>query len=491
MTPSFRHKHRVRSEAGSILATSLMSVAVLAMFAAVALYRVQPRLATTYHSASWSEALNAAESGMDMALQAMNNSVTSPGTAWAGWTPSDAATFPKTWVPTIAAHGGDGNTKIYCKVTVDNSIVDGTGAKWMRARSQGVAELPAASRAGIESGVRATNGTKTFRSILRKERFRGDQTGGVLRLPQITRTLEALAAPPGTRLYIRGLTTQNFISMSGSAYTDSFDSTDPAKSTGGQYDPLKKQSHGDIATNAAGGLSNLRSTYVWGDASSNGGAILNATNVQGNSYNNFTTTLPPVAKPVWSTFNVSPVAINNPGAPVTLPGGPAGSPQNYKLTTLTISNASNPLILAPHAAGAESYVNIWVTGKTTVSGSGFIQQQPGVHVQIFSEDDITVSGGGVMNQTNVASNLQIFGVTPASGTNKVTVSGSANFIGILNAPAFDITISGSGRFCGAAIGNSAVLSGGGGFHYDEDLANFGGGSGNAKYQYASWIEDIR
>src|SRR5678815_5445093 len=119
------------SETGSILATTMMSIAMLAAFAAAALYRVQPRLATTYHSSSWSEAFNAAEAGADLALKAMNDSVMSPDTAWAAWTPNDATTFPKTWVPTIAPHGGDGNTKVYCRVTADNSIVDRNGAKWI------------------------------------------------------------------------------------------------------------------------------------------------------------------------------------------------------------------------------------------------------------------------------------------------------------------------------------------------------------------------
>jgi hypothetical protein len=104
-------------QAGSILPTALMSTTILAMIAAAAMYRVMPRLSTTYHSASWAEALYAAETGADMALRAAKHSLTAPATAWAGWSPSDGNTFPKTWVPTIAPHSGDGNTKIYTKVT--------------------------------------------------------------------------------------------------------------------------------------------------------------------------------------------------------------------------------------------------------------------------------------------------------------------------------------------------------------------------------------
>ena len=468
----------------------MMSIAMLAAFAAAALYRVQPRLATTYHSSSWSEAFNAAEAGADLALKAMNDSVMSPDTAWAAWTPNDATTFPKTWVPTIAPHGGDGNTKVYCRVTADNSIVDRNGAKWIRVRSLGVAELPGTSRTGIEAAVCAVDGTKTFRSILRKERFIADQTGGVLHLPQIVRTVEALAAPPSARRYSRALLAQDSIKMSGSALIDSFDSSDATKSTNSLYDAAKRQSNGDIASNSSGELSDLNDKYVYGDASSNGGVIHDTANVQGNVYNNFTTDIAPVGKPVWSTFNVNPVAIKDPSSTVTLQGGPVGSPQNFKLTELKISHDSRRLILAPHETGAESYINIWVTGKMSVLGNGYIEQQPGVHVQIFCEDDITIGGGGFVNQSNIAANLQVFGINPESGTPKVHLSGGAGFTGVLNAPEFPLEISGNGTFVGAVIAKSVKFGGNGGFHYDEALANFSA-NGGTKYQYASWIEDIR
>ena len=80
-------------------------------------------------------------------------------------------------------------------------------------------------------------------------------------------------------------------------------------------------------------------------------------------------------------------------------------------------------------------------------------------------------------------------MTPASGSRNATFSGTADFVGILNAPAFDMIQSGSGKFVGALIGRSATLNSSGGFHYDEDLVNFTY-AGPADYQYTSWIEDL-
>ena len=477
------------TKTASVLPAALMSSVVLAMLAAASLYRVTPRLATTYHSASWAEALLAAETGADMALKAMNDSATTPDTAWAAWTPSDATTFPKTWVPTIADHGGDGNTKIYAKITVDNSIVDGMGSRWMRVRSMGVAELPAASRTGIEGGVRNISGTKTFRSILRKERFKADVTGGLLRLPQVVRNIEVMAVPPGRRVYVRGLTVQNEMIMKGTETFDSYDSADAAKSTNGQYDPAKRQNNGDVASNSTGGISDVKGAKVYGDASSNGGTIKNTGGVTGSVYNNFSTTFAPVNKPTWTSFNMSPVAISDPSTPVTLVGGTRAAPQNYKLTDLSIKSKTGPLILAPHLAGQESYINIWVTGKLSVTSNGVISQMPGVHVRIFVEDDIAVGGSGFSNQNGNANYLEVFGVTPASGTKNVNFSGSADFIGVLYAPAYDFSFGGTTDLFGAMIGRSASFNGNPAIHYDESLANLIGTDNS--YQFVSWIEDVR
>lgn len=485
--------HRSRpAEAGSILATAMMSMAVLAMLTAATIYRITPRLASTYHSASWNESLNSSEAGLDMALKAMNASTTAPATAWVGWAPSDATTFPKVWTPTIAAHGGEGNNKVFCKVTVDNSITDINGAKWMRVRSTGIAELPLASRSGIEGGLLSVAGTKTFRGVLRKERYTSDLSGGALRLPQVARTVEALAPPVGARLFVRALLTQNEIKLISPFSVDSFDSTSSAKSTSGQYDVAKRQSNGDIASTSAGGISALNNCFVRGDASCNTGTMSGTTNVTGNQYNNFSTTIPAVATPTFSSINGAYSAITNPAAAVTLTGGPSGAPQNYKLTDLTVSDSAKSLILAPHAAGQESYINIWVTGASTISGTGFIQQQPGVHVKFYGEGSILLGGTGWVNQTYKPANLQVYGVTPAVYSTKDFRVTSGTFIGVFNGGAtFDLTISGTGTFIGAAIGREADYSGSGAFHYDESLSNLGANGAPTSYQYASWIEDIR
>ena len=190
----------------------------------------------------------------------------------------------------------------------------------------------------------------------------------------------------------------------------------------------------------------------------------------------------------------NPTAITNPSAPVTLTGGPSYSPENYKLSNLSVNNGIGRLILASHdvTGKQESYVNIWVTGGTTSSGTGIIQQDPHVHVKIYGEGSILIGGAGWDNQTRLAANLMAFGVTPPSYVLRDFRVQSSTFIGVFNGGnTFDLTIEFGATFIGAAIGREADYSGAGAFHYDESLSNLSSTGGPVTYQYASWIEDIR
>ena len=121
-----------------------------------------------------------------------------------------------------------------------------------------------------------------------------------------------------------------------------------------------------------------------------------------------------------------------------------------------------------------------------MSGSGYITQDPAVHVKYYVEDDITVSGSSFNNQSGLAKNLEIIGI---GNNNKVTVSGDGSFIGTINAPGFNVTVSGQANLSGAFIANSLNISGSGSVHYDESLSKYGNSSSLGNYAYGSWFED--
>ncbi len=115
--------------------------------------------------------------------------------------------------------------------------------------------------------------------------------------------------------------------------------------------------------------------------------------------------------------------------------------------------------------------------------------QAGVKVKIYTEGDITLVGNPVVNQSNVAEAMQFFGVTPSDRTTrKAQIGGAAQFIAVLNAPAYDMKINGGGEFFGSFILRTVTMLGGGtAIHYDEALPR----SGGTIWKMASWTEDVR
>ena len=468
---------------------ALVTLFVLAFAASSVFYYVANRYQTAFQSNSWNEALIVAESGVDTAMQALNASASSPSTAWTGWTPSDGTTFPKTYKSTLPAHIGDGNNKMYVSVTVDNSITDSSGYVWPRITSAGTTEVPGLPRVGYAPAVLSLAGTKNHFNILRRIAMKSDVTGGALHLPQTTRTIQVVSKPLPTSIFKKSVVVKGAMSMSGGAYTDSFDSSNPAMSTNGQYDQTKRQKHGDIASNASGNLSNLRSSYVYGNAYSNGGTIQNTQNVQGTVYNNFATTITSVSNPSFSGVPISTTVDVSGSNTQTLTAGTSAAPTNYILSKLSASG-NGIVILAPPSPNQDSYINIWVTGDITTSGNGYIQQLKGVHATIWVDGKVTVSGNAFDNENNTASYLTVNGVTPSNGsTNSYTVSGNGTFIGVVNAPSYNLTLSGNGDFMGSFIMNTMTISGNAGFHYDQALGS-ASGANSLSYEFASWVEDV-
>ncbi len=112
-----------------------------------------------------------------------------------------------------------------------------------------------------------------------------------------------------------------------------------------------------------------------------------------------------------------------------------------------------------------------------------------VHATYYVDDDISVSGNAYNNQSGLAANVVLDGV----GTNNsATISGNGTWIGVVNAPGFDVTISGNGSYVGALIGNTLTISGNASFHYDQALnANSTTTAAIGNYAFASWFEDTR
>ena len=448
---------------GSVLVVTLLTIAILALLAAHVCRVVTARTRTFYQAASWNEALSAAEAGADLAIAALR------ADSWTGWQGPDAKGVRTLQTP-VLTHGGEGNTSFSATVKLDSP--NGT---YYRIRSTGIAQLPGVSVASYDK-----LDNRLRRLSLRSDRGSGVKIAGQSR---VARTIEVIAR--GANPYTRALLLTNSLSANNSgSYTDSFDSGNPAKSTNGMYDKTKRQSKGHISSNDSTG-SDLKGMFIHGDLSYSGPTILNTQNVQGKIIVPFADNAPPVPKPNWTSLTANMGTIT---ASTTLKAGVVGSPTRYKVASVKL-NTGTALTFSPPAAGQQGEVEVWVTGDFNNGGSAQIVSQPGVKVKIYTEGQIVLLGNAVLNQSNVAASMQFFGVSPADGSTRAAqVGGAADFIAVLNAPAYNLKINGGGEFFGSFILRTVSMVGGNtAIHYDEALPR----SGGTLWKKASWTEDVR
>jgi len=529
-------------EEGSILIMVLMTITILTLLCATSLYVTSQDANATTQTTSWQQAMAGAEAAVDQAMNALNTNT------WTGWytitgssvpaaQPSPSATpFPSgggsvpgagqyNYYSSSFALQGEASNSVSVWVTVDNGSVAPTPSASQSLTNNGAQAYRIRATATVSApGPKRVSNNK-LDNDLRHISLQFDRLTGTTNTDshgQATRRIELVAVPVAQNLWARAITLKNGIKMSGNAYVDSFDSSNPFKSTTGQYDPTKRQTNGDIGlTN--NNNSDLGNTYVYGSVQYSGPAIKNTTNVQGGVPTPFNAAIPATVDPIvsasanWATTDNLPQysTIQQSSVPAFQVSG--GSPVNYAsyttsggsppttlpaltFTAASSSNASSPMLIKvngdftlsgnntfkiakPSSGTPPYYVVIWVTGQFTTSGNAQIIQDANVKVTWIVDNNISVSGNSYTNQSGLAANTTFIGV----GTGyTITDSGNGNFIGTFNAPGYDITISGNGAFIGAAIGNTITISGNGGFHYDQALA---GSSGVANYAYASWFED--
>lgn len=467
-------KLKRRSQSGSSLLAALGILALTSMVIGAALYEARDRYRTCHQSLRWSQAAHAAEAGVELALMsAQQDSWVADGWPAAPGSPgitAETKSFP-------LSDGGTGSGSTTAEVSVDK--IDMSGVEWLRIRSVGLADLSGGAVVGAEP-----QDVMLRKLTLRQDRNTGASVGTT---PRATRMLEVLARPRTKSPYVRPILTDQKFSMSGGE-VDSFDSDDPAKSTGGLYDVAKRQSNGEVGINDTAGISDFGNAFIYGNVGYTGADPTNMTNVQGAVSSSFNVPVNPIIAPTWTTFNATPALITS---TMTLTGGTKGSPARYKVSSVNLGTGK-VLTVVPHAAGAESYVEVWVTGNFTTSGNGYIDQQPGVHVTYHIAGDVTVTRSSFQNQTNLAAKNVLKVISPAAGVNQqVNISGSGAMIGVVDAPGAAVTASGNGSVSGAIIGKSMDITGGGTFHYDEALSKVGGTEIIPGYHVASIVEAVR
>jgi len=267
-----------------------------------------------------------------------------------------------------------------------------------------------------------------------------------------------------------GLMARNQIRFNGGAYLDSFDSSDPALSTGGLYDPAKRRDHAlaQTASQAAGAIT-LRTAHIYGMAATGaGGTIICGKGGVGDlAWNASQFGIQPGHATTDAGLSFQDIQVPfTSGASLPADGSFAG--QNYTF----VLGSGNYELPAVQLSGADAMAVtgnavLYVTGDFATSGNGFVYIAPGASLQIFVAGSLTVSGRGIINDSQRAANCFIFGLPTCT---RMTLSGTSTLYGVVDAPEAAVTFSGTADACGAFMADTIILSGSAGIHYDESLA---------------------
>jgi hypothetical protein len=256
--------------------------------------------------------------------------------------------------------------------------------------------------------------------------------------------------------------------------TDSYDSRDPNKSTGGNYDPLKAGDKGDIIT--LGGVGDdIGNADVWGHVyTSPAGTVKTGPNGRVGS----------VGWQMGTTNGIQPgwwqKDLNISFPDVTEPFSAAAPPP----TVLGVTILNNGNFLQNWQFGGKVLVTgdatLYVKAAIKFTGADNITIAPGARLTIYCSG-ATALFGDIFNPNTDPTSFMYFGL-PSNTTLEVK---GATHHACFYAPQADFELKGNGEVYGCVAANNAKLSGNAAIHYDEALINRTPSRG---FIVASWNE---
>jgi len=239
-----------------------------------------------------------------------------------------------------------------------------------------------------------------------------------------------------------GVYSKGKLNISGGGLSDSFDSDVAA------YNAATAGSNGDLAGDSVITLSS--STVVKGDvtaAKTVTGGIVSGTVTQN---------APPIGgNPVLNC----PAGGYAPAASV-----PISSGITYNATTGVLNVSGGKTLTLPVPPTAYYFSDVVLSGGSTLT----FNNPSNLHVDIWIDDVLNLSGGTVANPSGKSTMLGIWACGATSSSNW-TLSGGSGAYFTVYAPTHAVTVSGSGDLWGALVGKTVTASGGSKFHYDEAL----------------------
>ena len=153
---------------------------------------------------------------------------------------------------------------------------------------------------------------------------------------------------------------------------------------------------------------------------------------------------------------------------------------NYNFTAIDLTGHDILDVTGP--------ANIYLTGSSSIDISSTnavirISNSGTGPIKIYADGNIKLGGGGVINEAGIPENFFLYG-TGAAGQ-KIEVSGTNSFYGIIYAPNAAITLDGDFTAFGTIIGKSITVKGTVFVHHDDALSLQ---PGELRYTVQNWRE---
>ena len=254
--------------------------------------------------------------------------------------------------------------------------------------------------------------------------------------------------PPGA------LVVSGALNFGGAIYADSFDSADPAFSTGGRYAPLKHKANGDLRSSFPFSLQGNSWIFgrVWAPfVVSSGSSSVGDTN--------------------WMQKGIQPGWVQ-PGTPfqfeeVTAPYSDAPQPSGGTLVIRGVTNTFGS-ILGDGDFLLLTNVPVSVTGIARLFApngfDGYIILAPGARLNMYVGTGLRLSAQG-----DFATDLIVYCLPTVTN---VSLPSGPSFTGILYAPEADVVLSGNVEIFGSIAAKSVKTLGTCDFHYDEQISRW-------------------
>jgi hypothetical protein len=392
---------------------------------------INNRNQATMRAMAWNAAIPVLEAGIEEALTHINDDKSSPGAN--SWVSDTVQGKPVYWKIRTLPDGSYFAVTNF-NVTTPNPVIDSAGY------------VPSPLRAGEY----------------------------IVRLVEVTAT-----NPPS--LFSRAIAANGMVTLSGNSVVDGFNSTGFPSALDAYNNSTNRNADGGIATNSRQTPAiNVGSARVVGSAVTGpGGSVLVAggsvgdVNWSGGIETSWTDNTMNVhfmdnSAPV-STF-LAPSTISTGGSNITVLNN-----GTFKASSSLVSNdKSAPIVV-------QGNVTLVVPADFVVSGSGYVYIQPGASLTLYVGGRASISGGGVVNATGLPGNFTYIGLP---GNTVLNYSGSAAFIGTVNAPEANFNLGGNSQVYGAVICNTFTSGGGSSVHYDKAL------NGGGFFTITSWKESF-